>query len=78
LFKIHHQVIKETTPAAMESNDEKSSESVAALQTPGVESIVKQEILMVLNAAACRGGDTVTAPSPPSVVSASQSAAGPR
>jgi hypothetical protein len=47
LFKIHHQVIKETMLAAIESNDEEALESVAILQTLGVESIVKQEILMV-------------------------------
>jgi hypothetical protein len=62
LFKIHHQVIKETMLAAIESNDEEALESVAVPQTPGVESIVKQEILMVLNATACRGGNTVAAP----------------
>jgi hypothetical protein len=62
LFKIHHQVIKETMLAAIESIDEEALESVAILQTLGVESIVKQEILMVLNATPCGSGNTITAP----------------
>jgi hypothetical protein len=50
LFKIHLEVIKETMLEAIESNKEETFANGSILQTIGVESLVKQDILIRLNA----------------------------
>jgi hypothetical protein len=50
LFKIHLQVIKETRLEAIESNHTETLVSGSIIQTLGVESLLKQDILIRLNA----------------------------
>jgi hypothetical protein len=59
LFKMHLQVIKETMLEAIESNNEETLANGSILQTLGVESLVKQDILIRLNAT---GTGSTTAP----------------
>jgi hypothetical protein len=59
LFKIHLQVIKETMLEAIGSNNEETLANGSILQTLGVESLVKQDILIQLNAT---GTGSTTAP----------------
>jgi hypothetical protein len=46
LFKIHLQVIKEAMLEAIEPNNEETLSNGSILQTLGVESLVKQDILL--------------------------------
>jgi hypothetical protein len=48
-FKIHLQVIKETTLEAIESNNNETLVNGSILQILGVKSLVKQDILIRLN-----------------------------
>jgi hypothetical protein len=50
LFKIHLQVIKETMLEGIESNNEETLANGSILQTLSIESLVKQHILVQLNA----------------------------
>jgi hypothetical protein len=59
LFKMHLQVIKETMLEAIESNNKETLANGSILQTLGVESLVKQDILIQLNAT---GTGSTTAP----------------
>jgi hypothetical protein len=59
LFKMHLQVIRETMLEAIESNNEETLANGSILQTLGVESLVKQDILIGLNAT---GTGSTTAP----------------
>jgi hypothetical protein len=59
LFKMHLQVIKETMLEAIESNNEETLANGSILQTLGVESLVKQDIFIRLNAT---GTSSTTAP----------------
>ena len=50
LFNFHRQVVKKAMVEAITANNPAILESTAALQAVAVESVVKQEILKVLNA----------------------------
>ena len=58
-FQMHLQVIKETMLEAIERNNEETLSNGSILQTLGVESLVKQDILLRLNGT---GAGSTTAP----------------